>query len=171
MALEPCYECGKDVSTSAESCPACGAPCAPKKSWTGYGLNWKTKTRIFRIPILHVAIGLDSRGRPLIAKGIIAIGPFALGLITIAQFGVGILFGLGQFVLGLTVLGQFAFGLLIGIGQIGTGVIAVGQFVYGIYGLGQAGIAKYMWSASQVDMEAVALFYTIYEKITGLFAS
>jgi hypothetical protein len=26
MALEPCTECGKDVSTSAAACPACGHP-------------------------------------------------------------------------------------------------------------------------------------------------
>ena len=145
------------------------ALCAPKKPWAGYGINWQTETKIFRIPILHVAFGMDSKGKPFVAKGIIAIGQFGFGLITIAQFGVGILFGFGQIVLGLTVLAQFAIAAFIGIGQIATGVIAVGQFVVGIYGLGQTGIAKYMWSASQVDMEAVALFYTLYEKITGLF--
>lgn len=26
MALKPCKECGKDVATSAEKCPNCGAP-------------------------------------------------------------------------------------------------------------------------------------------------
>lgn len=171
MALEPCYECGKEISTDAAACPGCGAPCSPKKPWAGYGVEWKSKTRIFRIPLIHVAIGMDDRGRPFVAKGIIAIGQFGIGLITIAQFGVGILFGFGQFMLGLAVLAQFAFGVLIGVGQIATGVIAAGQFVVGIYGLCQAGWAKYMWSTTRTDMEAVALFYTLFEKISSLWNS
>ena len=171
MALEPCYECGRDLSSDAEFCPGCGAPCKPKVPWAGYGVDWKTRTRIFRIPLVHVAIGMDARGRPLVAKGVIAIGQFGIGLITFAQFGVGILFGFGQFMLGLTVLAQFAFGALIGIGQVATGVIAVGQLVLGIYGLCQTGFAKYLWSTHQTDMEAVALFYTIFEKLSRFMDS
>jgi hypothetical protein len=103
-----------------------------------------------------------------VAKGIIAIGQFGIGLITIAQFGLGIFFGLGQVVFGLTALGQVAVGVLIGVGQIATGVLAVGQRVIGVYGLCQDGWAKYLWSTHRTDMEAVALFYTIYEKILRL---
>lgn len=35
MALQPCRECGTEVSTSAESCPKCGAPIAGTKSTEG----------------------------------------------------------------------------------------------------------------------------------------
>lgn len=171
MALEPCYECGRKISSDADSCPGCGAPCPPKKRWRGYGIEWKTKTRILRIPLVHVAVGMDARGRPLVAKGIIAIGQFGIGLITIAQAGLGFLFGFGQVVFGLTALGQVAVGLLVGVGQFATGILAVGQRVIGVYGLCQAGWAKYLWSTSHTDMEAVALFYTIYEKILRIVGS
>lgn len=30
MALHPCYECGKEISTVAEACPHCGAPAGAK---------------------------------------------------------------------------------------------------------------------------------------------
>ena len=94
-------------------------------------------------------------------KGSLQSGNLAWRLITIAQFGIGIIFGLGQFMIGLTALAQFAGGLLIGVGQIASGVVTIGQFVVGIYGLAQAGWVRYMWSPTRVDMEAVALYSTI----------
>jgi len=106
-----------------------------------------------------------------VAKGIIAIGQFGIGLITIAQFGLGFLFGFGQVVFGLTALGQVAVGGVIGVGQFATGILAVGQRVVGVYGLCQDGWARYIWSSHHTDMEAVALFYTLYEKILHLVGS
>lgn len=168
MALQPCYECGKPISTDAVSCPGCGAPGPLGKPRRRFRIDWKTKTTIFRIPLIHVAIGLDDRRRPLVAKGIIAVGQFGIGLITVAQFGLGVLFGFGQVVFGLTAIGQVAIGALIGVGQLATGILAVGQIVAGVYGLCQTGWAKYLWSIRHTDMEAVALFYTIYEKLLHL---
>ncbi len=168
MALQPCRECGKWIISDAASCSGCGAPFSSKKPWRGFGIDWKTKATIFRIPLVHVAVGLDAHGRPLVAKGVIAVGQFGVGLVTIAQFGVGILFGLGQVVFGLAALGQFAVAAFIGIGQFATGLVAVGQGVIGVYGLCQYGWAKYLWSTSHTDMEAVALFYTLYDKILHL---
>ncbi|MBI5250602.1 MAG: zinc ribbon domain-containing protein [Desulfomonile tiedjei] len=169
MALKPCRECGNEVSSDAFSCPKCGAPRPALPTWTGTGYEWKSQRKIFGIPLVHVAFGTNANGRVRIAKGVIAVGQMGIGLITVAQFGIGIIFGLGQFMLGLTVLAQFAGGLLVGIGQLATGVIAVGQFVAGIYGLAQTGWAKYLWSPHRTDMEAVALFYTVYTKLAGLF--
>ncbi|MDQ7783000.1 MAG: hypothetical protein RDU20_08985 [Desulfomonilaceae bacterium] len=168
MALQPCRECGKPISSDANSCPGCGAPCSTTKPSRGFGFEWKTKTRIFRLPLVHVAIGLDARGRPLTAKGFIAIGQVGIGVITIAQAGLGLLFGFGQLVFGLIAIGQAAVGLVLAVGQFAVGILAVGQQVIGVYGLCQAGWAKYLWSTSHTDMEAVALFYTIYEKLGRL---
>ena len=169
MALTACRECGKEISTDAFSCPKCGAPRPARPARTGTGYEWKSQRKIFGIPLVHVAFGTNANGKARVAKGIIAIGQMGIGLITVAQFGIGVLFGVGQFMLGLTVLAQFAAGLLVGIGQFASGVIAIGQLVTGIYGLAQSGCAKYMWSSSSADMEAVAMFYTIHSKITGLF--
>jgi hypothetical protein len=168
MALQPCRECVNEVSDGAISCPRCGAPRPAIKGWNGTGIDWKSRVKLFGIPLIHVAFGRNSNGKLRVAKGIIAIGQFAVGLVTVAQFGIGIIFGLGQFMIGLTVLAQFAGGLLIGVGQIATGVVTIGQFVIGIYGLAQAGWVNYMWSPTRVDMEAVALYSTIQLRIEQL---
>lgn len=48
MAIEPCRECGNEVSTQAESCPNCGAPnptaSTPPARNTGSGTARKTTT-------------------------------------------------------------------------------------------------------------------------------
>jgi hypothetical protein len=165
MALEACRECGKEVSTNAASCPHCAAPRPALTEWAGIGMDWKSQTKILGIPLIHIAFGTDSAGKRRVAKGIIAIGQFAVGAVTVAQFGIGIIFGLGQFMIGLTAFAQFAGGIVIGAGQFACGVVTIGQFVVGIYGLAQAGWARYMWSPTTVDMEAVALYSTIHMRL------
>lgn len=168
MALQPCRECGREVSADAFLCPACGAPFPSRIKWTGSGLEWKSRTTVFGFPLVHVAFGRDGKGRLRVAKGVIAVGQFAMGLITVAQFGIGILFGFGQFLVGLAVIAQFAGGLLLGIGQFATGVLVVGQVAVGIYAICQIGLAKYMWGPSRTDMEAVAMFSAILLRLRQL---
>jgi hypothetical protein len=134
----------------------------------GIGREWKSRAKLFGIPLVHVAYGTDEHGKIRVAKGFIAVGQFAVGAITVAQFGIGIIFGLGQFVAGLLVVGQVAIGLILGVGQLACGLFAIGQFVVGIYGLCQFGWARYMWSPERTDMEAVATFYTIQMKLRQL---
>jgi hypothetical protein len=100
-----------------------------------------------------------------VAKGVIAIGQFAVGLITVAQFGVGLLFGFGQFIFGFTVLAQFALGVAVGIGQFATGYAAVGQFVLAYYGLGQLGLAKFLYSTHSRDPEALQFFSSWWDAV------
>lgn len=166
MALINCPECGKQVSNKARSCPGCGFVF---RSIYPTGFEWKSKANIRGIPFVHVCFGFMRPGVPRVAKGIIAIGQFAVGLICIAQFGVGFLFGLGQFMISVISIGQFSAGALIGIGQFTCGILAIGQVAVGHYAICQWGFATYMWSPARVDMEAVALFHTIYTKLTGLF--
>jgi hypothetical protein len=169
MALTNCRECGEKVSTEASRCPQCGAPRPAEANWTGTGFEWKS-TRVWRgHPLVHIAFGRDSRGKWRVAKGVVAIGQFAIGLITVAQFGVGLLFGFGQFVVGLTVLGQFAGGLLLGIGQVATGYAAVGQIFLAYYGLGQLGLAKFMWASGRQDPAAVQFFRSWWETARQFF--
>lgn len=163
MALASCRECKAQVSTEARSCPHCGAPRPAQQDWTGSGFEWQSTRTFWGYPLVHIAFGRDRRGKLRVARGVIAIGQFAIGLITVAQFGVGILFGFGQFVAGLTVLAQFAAGVLLGIGQFATGYAAIGQFVFAYYGLGQLGLAKFMWGAGHRDPEAVDFFLSWWE--------
>ena len=143
MALINCEECGAEVSDKAVSCPRCGypmreMPAAPFWARTGiWGYEWKSETTILGWPLVHIAFGWDmNTGRLLVARGIIAIGQFGIGLFTIAQFGIGLLIGVGQFIGGTFVVGQFAFGLLFALGQFAIGHYAIGQFAVGRYLLG-----------------------------------
>jgi hypothetical protein len=165
MALVSCRECNNQVSDVAIFCPHCGAPRPAQKNWRGSGIDWKTNACIWGFPLIHVAFGRNQQGRLRVAKGVIAVGQFGIGLFTFAQFGIGLIFGFGQFIGACFALGQFGMGLFIGVGQFASGIVAVGQFVIGIYGLAQAGWAKYLWSSGRTDMEAVALFYTIYDAL------
>jgi hypothetical protein len=168
MALVACGECGAKVSPEALACPHCGALLA-KKSWVGYGFEWKSGRTCCGYPLVHVALGRDSLGRLRVAKGVIAIGQFAVGLITVAQFGVGVVFGFGQFILGFTALAQFAFAALLGVGQIATGYAAVGQIVLAYYGLGQIGLGEFLWSMHRRDPEAVQFFQGLWNSLRHFF--
>ncbi len=176
MALISCRECGREVSTEALACPHCGAP-APgqQKTWWRFlglkrpwGFEWKSARTFKGYPLVHVAVGWNEQGRLRVAKGVIAIGQFAVGAVTIAQFGVGLLFGFGQFIFGLTALAQFAGGLLVGVGQFACGYVAVGQVVVGYYGLAQTGWAEFLWSIKRKDPEAVTFFQELWRAIRHL---
>lgn len=167
MALITCRECNSEVSNQAKMCPNCGAPYPAKEEWSGFGVDWKSQTTVYGYPLVHIAFGRDAQGKLRIAKGFIAIGQFAIGAITIAQFGIGILFGFGQFIFSPVSVAQFAIGLIFGFGQFATGYIAIGQFALGYYALAQIGWAKYLWNTSRKDVEAVQFFRKLAE-ILGL---
>ncbi len=131
--------------------------------------EWKSRARVFGIPLVHVVYGRDETGRTRVAKGIVAVGQIAFGVIAVGQVAVGLVFGLGQLAIGLATLGQAALGVVIGFGQLSTGLLAIGQVCFGIYGVGMTGWAKYAWFIDRVDMEAVALVHTILIKLRLLF--
>lgn len=160
-----CRECKNQVSPNAKSCPHCGAPYPSRAEWKGTGFEWKSEATYLGYPLVHVAFGRNERGRLRVAKGVIAIGQFAIGAITFAQFGIGFLFGFGQFILGLTAIAQFAVGPYFAIGQFAAGHIAIGQFVVAHYGLAQAGFAQYLWSPERRDEQAVVFFQNLGRKV------
>ncbi|GMU53473.1 MAG: hypothetical protein AMXMBFR33_26190 [Candidatus Xenobia bacterium] len=156
--LKPCRECETHVSTQATTCPRCGAPKPTQQSFRGWGYEWKSRQQVAGWPLIHIAFGRDADGRLRVARGIIAIGQFAVGLLTLAQFGVGLVFGLGQFTFGLVAVGQIAGGLAFGLGQFASGYVAVGQMVLAGYGLGQFGLGLHLWTVNQADPAALAFF-------------
>lgn len=158
MAIVKCRECENEVSTQARSCPQCGAPFPAKPEWRGTGYEWKSEATYLGWPLVHVAWGRDEHGRLRVAKGVIAIGQFAIGAITIAQFGIGLVFGFGQFILGLTAIAQFAAGAYLGVGQFAAGYVAIGQFAFGHFALGLAAAGRYVWTVDQADPQAVEFF-------------
>lgn len=73
----------------------------------GRGFEYKSEATLFGLPWLHISFKYRMNRRPVPAKGIVAIGQFAIGVFTISQFGVG-LFSIGQFVIAGSALAQFA---------------------------------------------------------------
>jgi hypothetical protein len=165
MPLVTCRECKQEISTDASFCPRCGAPWPAKTEWRGSGFEWRSSQTVYGYPLIHIAFGKNAQGKRKVAKGFIAIGQFAIGVITVAQFGVGLLFGFGQFIFGLTALAQFAGAILMGVGQFASGYVAIGQVVLAKIGLAQLGFAEYLWSPSRRDPEAVEFFNSLWENL------
>ena len=168
VSMTECRECHRAVSTQASACPHCGAPQPADSGWGGTGYEWKSEATFVGVPWVHVARGRDANGRRRVAKGVVAVGQFAVVAVTIAQFGIGVVFGFGQFVAGLTAVGQFAGGALFGLGQFASGEMAVGQFAAGVWVLAQFGLGRHVWSLNRKDPEAIEFFRALGEQV-GLF--
>jgi len=82
--------------------------------------EFRSKEEIAGWPLIHINCGTDpDTGRPLVAKGVVAIGNIAFGVVSIgaAAFGLVTLAGFG---LGLVSLGGVAIGL-VAIGAVALG--------------------------------------------------
>jgi len=134
--------------------------------------EYQTKRKVWGLPFIHFTNGKNPEtGRPVVARGFIAVGRFSVGVIAIGQVAAGVLaFGqaaagalfFAQGGAGLAGIGQAAITLLCGIGQVATGYVAVGQVAAGWYALGQAGIGKWVWAMNRRDAEAVEFFTRVW---------
>jgi len=147
--------------------------------WRRYGYidgtsyhEFTSHKSMFSIPLVHYTFGRNPEtGRRVIAKGGIAVGRFACGvvaighvsfrLLAIGQLAIGIVFGAGQLSTGLAAIGQAAIAVLFGLGQLATGYIAIGQFGLGKYVLAQSGIGEFVWSTKRTDPEAIEFFKSL----------
>lgn len=129
----------------------------------GHGFEWRTDLAFYGYPLLCVAGGRDGNGRLRVAKGWIAIGQFAIGLVTFAQVGIGVLFGFGQCIFGITAVAQAAITLVFGAGQIATGYVAIGQLAFGYYAMGQVALGWHIWMPERADPAAVEFFKQLWQ--------
>jgi hypothetical protein len=104
--LRPCRGCGNMVSRDAYIYPKCGAPKPALDRWDGYGIEYISKQKFLGLPLLHISFKYRDR-KPVVAKGIIAIGQFGMGVINISQFGIGFI-SISQFTIAYYALAQFA---------------------------------------------------------------
>ena len=125
--MKPCRECQHQVSEQAMACPHCGAPYPTKEKWDGWGFEYKTNATLLGLPLLHISFKFRPNRVPVPAKGVIAIGQFAMGIFTISQFGVGVVstsqftiagYALAQFALAYSLIAQFGVYIHEGHGQI-----------------------------------------------------
>jgi ribosomal protein L37E len=125
---ENCRDCGSQVSPDAYLCPHCGAPRPAGPNRDGWGFEYRSRAAIGNWPLLHVSFKYRDF-RPVPARGIIAIGQFAIGIVNISQFGAGV-FSLGQFAVSFYAVAQFALAYS-AIAQIGLVVErGYGQLIY-----------------------------------------
>ena len=119
------------VSEQAVACPNCGTPYPAKAKWDGWGFEYKSKTNIMGLPLLHISFKYRPNRMPVPAKGIISIGQFGMGIINISQFGVGVI-SVSQFTVAVYAVAQFAIAYSL-IAQIGLYVHqGYGQVVWNI---------------------------------------
>jgi len=90
-------------------------------------MNYKSSTRLLGLPLVHVAHGPPegSSGGPGIAKGWIAVGDVAFGIV----------FALGGFAVGALSVGGMAVGVL-AVGGLSIGILAVGGLSIGLLAAG-----------------------------------
>ena len=125
--MKNCRDCRHEVSEQAMACPHCGAPYPAKEKWDGWGFEYKSEAELLGLPLIHIAFKYRPNRRPVVAKGVIAIGQFACGIFTLSQFGIGVVsvsqftvagFALAQFALAYSLIAQLGLYIHEGHGQL-----------------------------------------------------
>ena len=131
--------------------------------------EYRTNAEFLGLPLVHITRGRSPEtGRRVTAKGVIAIGRFAMGILAIGQVAFGMIaigqlamsafLGIGQLSVGTLAVGQGAIGILFGLGQGANGFVAIGQFGYGTYVLAQLGLGEHVIDTNGVDPAARQFF-------------
>lgn len=105
--MKQCRECQHTVSEQALACPNCGTPYPARAKWDGWGFEYKSAATVLGWPLVHISFKFRPNYMPVPARGVIAIGQFAVGVVNISQFGIGV-FSLGQFAVSVYAVAQFA---------------------------------------------------------------
>jgi hypothetical protein len=119
-------------------------PAAPPGVVRGY--EWKSPRKLLGWPLVHIALGLDGRGRPVPARGWFAFGLLAMGFMAVGPLALGIL------AIGGLALGGLAWG------GAAVGGVAIGEAAGGYYAYGARGGGQYVFSRDRRDREAERFF-------------
>lgn len=106
--------------------------------YEGWHYEYKSERTLFGMPLVH--INLAQRGLCW-ARGAIAIGNVATGLVAVGCFAAGIV-SLGAICVGLLVLAGMALGL-VALGAVCIGVIAIGGCALGYLAMGGCAVGVY----------------------------
>ena len=102
--------------------------------------EYKSKRTLFGLPLIHIRFGNRGTG---VARGILAIGNYAIGV-----------FALGGFSLGLFSVGGLSFGLLCALGGWAVGSLAIGGLAIGLIALGGGAVGLFAMGGGAFGMYA-----------------
>ncbi|HWY86467.1 MAG TPA: serine/threonine-protein kinase, partial [Gemmataceae bacterium] len=159
------YQHASDVKTRVEEIGGVTAGALLR----AFGKEYRSKTTIFGVPLLHIAFGFDPRtGRKRMARGIFAFGDIALGAVAFGGLAMGgVCFG--GLSLGLVSMAGLALGLVgafggvaigtFAFGGLAVGGVAMGGMAVGYYAYGGGGWAVHAMVGGHADPEAMAFFH------------
>jgi len=110
-----------------------------------YHYEYKSKRRLFGIPLVHINIGSGL----YVSKGIVSIGNISLGVVSFGLLSLGLL-SIGVLAIGLISLGAIALGLIFAAGSIAFGAIAVGAIAVGFFSIGALSIGYFSVGALSI---------------------
>ena len=120
------------------------APAAQTTIVNHYYQRWryeyKSRRTLFGLPLVHIRLGDRGVG---MARGIFAVGNYALGVVT-----------LGGFSFGLVSVGGLSFGLLFALGGWAVGGLAVGGFAVGLIALGGGAVGLFAMGGGAIGAYA-----------------
>jgi tRNA A-37 threonylcarbamoyl transferase component Bud32 len=145
------YQHASDLKTEIES--ICGiSPLARRQI---FGRQFRSKTTIAGIPLVHMAFGLDpATGKKRVAKGIIAIGDIAVGALAIGGVACGGL-AFGGVAAGLMSFGGLAVAILLAVGGVAVGGLSFGGMAVGAISLGGGALGIYAFGGAAFGLHAL----------------
>lgn len=136
-----CGNCGYVLTglTESSKCPECGRPLVEVLTRPGFmnlmGKRWRSKARLWGLPVIDIAMGPSGAERVGRACGIIAIGDRATGLVAIGGIARGIV-AFGGMTLGVFTQGGLCIGLITALGGLTIGGLSIGGMAIGILARG-----------------------------------
>ena len=126
--------------TGQESAPPAASTTIVNNYYQRWRYEYKSRRTLFGLPLVHIRLG--DRGTGL-AKGVLAIGNYAVGV-----------FAIGGFSFGLVSIGGLSLGLLFSLGGLAVGALAVGGFALGLVALGGGAVGLFSMGGGAVGMYA-----------------
>jgi serine/threonine protein kinase len=166
------YQHVSEVKTELDSISQTTAqrPAAPQVNPIYRGVDYRSKTALFGLPLVHITNGVDpATGKVRVSKGIIAIGGRAQGVVAIGGLAMGGLaigggaigvLALGGAAVGIFSLGGLAVALVLALGGGVIAPIALGGGAIGYMVLGGGGFGAHVLAGNTHDPVAQRFFGT-----------
>ncbi len=139
-------------------CPHCGALLAVRPY---FGFEYRSSRTLWGWPVVHMAFGFDAAtGRPMVARGVIAVGTLAVGLVSVGSAAAGV-FTVAGFGAGLFTFGGVSLALVVAIGGIAAAPLAAGGIAVGVVAVGGLAVGLHALGGNTQDPTLLEFFHRI----------